>query len=533
MTATESNDVSRLNAHYVEFLKLVKMAQHHLVSGRLEAAAVYAQIAGCYAWFNHTGLFSSPELEGILGKLGGHLTPINNSRPRPSQPQEVLHVVTQVYQTGGSTQAIVCWIDQDYSRHHRVCITRQASSGLPEKILTRLNLPSDLLRLDIMRGGLLKRAAALREVASEADVILLHSHPYDIIPIIAFAGASGFPPIIYVNHCDHVFWLGASVANVVLNMRDSGQNLSIARRGIAPDRSVVMERPLSLIERNLTRNEAKRQLGVSPEQVLVVTAAAATKYHAVTPPSFLDMVVPVFERNENALLLAAGPASQGEWAAAEKRTGGRVKALGRLPDITLLHQAADIYIDSFPFASLTSLIEAGSYGTPVITYRGHPEECAVLGADTHCLDEYMRCPTDKEGLQRELSRMITDMEWRCGLGEKIKQAILETHKGDGWRAKVFKIYDIAARLDSPITLGVTKREMSSLDVLVDHIMKETGYCQGVSGAIRDNLGLLPVVQRAAAWMRLARDGAAPSARHLLPEWLLPPLARCWRFVRQC
>lgn len=532
MTATELSGVSSLDAHYAEFRTLVKLAQDHLVHGRLEVAAVYAQVAGCYAWLNHTGLFASPELENIIGKLGAHLAPVINSRSCMSPPREVLHVVTQVYQTGGSTQAIACWIEQDHGRHHRVCITRQGPSLPPEKILTRLKAPSDLLLLDAKRGSLLDRAAALRVAATGADVILLHSHPYDVVPIIAFSSVSGFPPVIYVNHGDHVFWLGTSVANIVLNMRDSGHNLTTKRRGIEAVRSVVMMRPLSLTGRNLSRDEAKRQLGASPEQVLVVTAADASKYHPIAPPSFLDMVVPVLERHKNALLFAAGPMLQDDWTVAKNRTGGRVSALGRLPNTILLQQAADVYLDSFPFSSLTSLIEAGSYGTPVITYRGHPKECAVLSADTCGVDEHMRCPSDPEEFQRELSRMITDAEWRHDLGAKIQRAIIKTHEGDTWRASVSRIYDLATRLNLPPALGVAERGIGSLDILVDLVMKKTGYSQGFSGAMRNNLGLFPVGWRIATWMCLVCDGVFPSVQNLLPEWLLPPLARWWRLVRQ-
>src|SRR5947207_1658734 len=138
-------------------------------------------------------------------------------------------------------------MEQENGRHHRVCITRQGPSRVPAKILSQLDASSDLIRLDTKPGGQLGRAAALRVAAADADVVLLHAHPYDVIPVIAFAGADcNAPPIIYVNHGDHVFWLGGSIASVVMNMRESGRLLSNTRRGIDPARSLVAVRPLRI-----------------------------------------------------------------------------------------------------------------------------------------------------------------------------------------------------------------------------------------------------------------------------------------------
>src|SRR5205823_4721291 len=67
--------IDRLDDDYREFCKLASVAQRHLSNKRLEAAAVYAQIAAQFAWFNHTGLFASWEIEALLTELGGHIKP--------------------------------------------------------------------------------------------------------------------------------------------------------------------------------------------------------------------------------------------------------------------------------------------------------------------------------------------------------------------------------------------------------------------------------------------------------------------------
>jgi hypothetical protein len=524
MTA-DAGDPQRLSAHLEDHTALVRNAQRALERDRPEAAAAWAQIAGHHAWMNHTGLFASPELEAVLAQLGARLASPTRARPVASRPQEVLHAVTQCYGTGGSTQAIACWIEQDGDRHHRVCITRQRGVAPPDKLVAPLRSPDDLIRLDTRRGGLMQRAAHLRALAAEADVVVLHSHPYDVVPVIAFAGARDLPPVVYVDHCDHVFWLGTGAAHVFMHMRDSGRLLAGARRGIDAARSTVVPRPLRPAERAVARDEAKRRLGIDPAQVLLVTAADGTKYRPVSAPGFLDLVVPMLERHDDVLLHAAGPKEDAAWRAAAERTGGRIRALGPLPDVRLLQEAADIYLDSYPFSSLTSLLEAGSLGVPAITYRGHPDACAVLGADTRGVDEWLVRASDPATFDRELEGLITDAAGRRERGARMERAIRDTHTGEGWSAAVEELYALAAEARPPTPALAVAPEAGPLDVLVDLVMTQTGFAQGALGATRDHLALLPARERVAAGTELTRSGRRPSPGNVVPEWTLARLRR--------
>lgn len=503
--------------HQAQFRALVAHAE--LAGGRRRprAAAALAQMASAYAWLNHTGVFTAPGLDDVLRGAAGHLP----AAAPVAGAVDVLHVVTQVYATGGPTQAICCWVDQDAGRRHRVVITQQGAAPMPEKLATRVSAGLGLLDLTERGGDLLDRAATLRAVADKADVVVLHTHPHDVVPILAFLD-QGQPGLLHVNHADHVYWTGASLPARFLHMRDSGRDLAHERRGIDPARSLLMARPLPTRHRTMSRSEAKRRLGVPMEDLLVVTAADAPKYEPLGERSLLDEVLPVFLSDPRARLLAAGPAPKGEWMRAEEATGGRVRALGRLPEVSVLQQAADVYLDSFPFSSLTSLLETGRFGTPCVTFRGHPPECAVLGADTPGVDEHLARPSSPDQLRASLGALLGDEDARVRVGDATAGAIVSTHTGAGWLASLESTYAAVTSSLAAVPPGgdgaaSVSEGSGALDAMVALVQARTPFHAGVADAARMSMQFLPVAARLGQWRRLATTGRPVSPMLLLDE----------------
>ena len=73
---------------------------------------------------------------------------------------------------------------------------------------------------------------------ARADIVVLHVHNMDVVPMIALAGLENRPPSMMVNHGDHQFWLGSGVVDLIVSTRDSGRQLGIDRRGVTPERSL-------------------------------------------------------------------------------------------------------------------------------------------------------------------------------------------------------------------------------------------------------------------------------------------------------
>lgn len=497
-----------IQQNFEEFRGLISQASYLVQRGNYEAAAVYGQIAASYAQVNHCGFFVSPELEQILLTIGRKAIP-TNLYPRkdtslPERPRNILHVSTHLANIGGISRLMWRWIGQDNLHSHSVALTRQAPKEVPKNLRDAVfRSQGKIYVLNDSIGGIISRSKRLRECAAAADIVVLHTWEYDVIPTIAFANKEQSPPIIYTNHGDHWFWVGALVSDVVANLRESGMRLSQERRGIEAKRNVLLPTILSPTHRELSRSEAKQQLGIDENSVMLLSIARAVKYRTVDGISFADAHVPLLKRHKQAILVVIGPGDSDEdWSAAIEQTQGRIRVLGETGDTAVFYQAADIYVDSFPFVSITSILEAGSYGVPSVSrYPYSSDACGVLGADMPGLTGNLIRVRDLQEYTAVLSRLVEDEEFRLSLGETTRSKIAATHWGSNWQRTLNDVYSYAATIPRVSATSNSMDEMflGEPDVFLPSVNKTDIHI-----VMHWHMPLMPLEQRLRLWLSLVK-----------------------------
>ena len=521
-----TGDVDVLDGNWATFGRLVALSERRLQDGRRERAAVDAMTAATFAWCNPTGVFASARLERVLARLGTTGLPPAPVRPSSSAADDrprVLHVASQLYDTGGHTQMLANWLRLDAARRHHLCVTGQQGRAVPRKITDALGGPDDLSLLDEPFRGLVDRAASLRTLAAGFDHVLLHVHPNDVVACIAFAHRpAGGPEVLLVNHADHVFWLGSTVADRIVNLRHSGAALNVERRGIAEGRNALLVRPLHLGARERTREEARAVLGIDPEHVVVASAADTYKYGAPEGESLLDVLLPVLRASPTTRLHVAGPAPDGDWAVLADE--GLGKAWGVLPEVRTLMEAADVYVDSYPFSSLTSMLEAAALDVPVLTLRKGGEEVAVLCADTPELDDHLVVARSADELASEVSSLVLDPGRRERLGAATGDAVRRAHADGAWESLVDKVLAGAGVVSGSVCGSVSgspptevPRRTGSLDRRLLEVMRH-GVGQGLTGTLDVMAPQLPWSLRVSTAVRLLRRRKARVALLLPAPW---------------
>jgi glycosyltransferase involved in cell wall biosynthesis len=519
-----------IQQNFKEFRSLVAQAKDLVQRGKYDAAAIYAEIAAFYAVGKHCGLFVSPELEFILCEIGkeaiqNKASPVQSSSLHKT-PKHILHVATSVKNIGGHSRMIWRWIQQDTECSHSLVLTRQHGADEVPPLLRKAVKDSHgkiyILNEKIGDFELIAQARRLQDIAAKADLVILHTYNFDVVPLIAFANKKQSPPVFLLDHADHLFWLGASISDAVISLRESGMYLAQERRGINTDRSILLPIILEPTQRTLSRIEAKRQLGVPEESILLISIARALKYKTIDGTSFVEAHIPLLERYKQAFLIIVGPGNTEDYSSAIQKMEGRVIVYPERADTAVFYQAADVYVDSFPFVSTTSLLEAGSYGVPLVSRFPYSDASTVLGADMPGLTGNLIRTRNLEEYTKVLSRLIEDKELRLSLCEVTRKKIVETHIGEFWQKSLQKVYTLATGKLEEIVVSDPLDQMliGEPDVFIQHIhgLPDITF----DWIIQERLPKLPITHRLRLFLELSKKHGffrRGLINLLLPYWL--------------
>jgi len=440
LTANPVN--AQVAANFDRYRRIADLARRARAAD-LDSTLAYVGAAAHSAWLHHPGFFADRDLERLAHR--GEQTPPPSQPAAKSGTEHVLHVFTQTYDIGGHTRLAERWMELDFNRDHSVVLTWQAQASTPESLATVVKSRHGHIRyLDRRPGGLSTRAARLERLAADFDYVVLHTHPSDPIPLAAFGGRKP-APVLLVNHADHVFWLGTTTADLVISIREAGKALNVARRGLAAHRNVVLPIPVQPGQIDApSMEQAKAKLGIPSDAALLLTVASAYKFTESIEPGFAALHAEILRHNPgfHHVVVGVDPGSE-PWTTALSASGGRLKAVDPTPDLESYLAAADVYVDSFPFASLTSVVEAMSRGVPCVSFDPFNGTSPVLRlGDDGDLAPYYEGP-DLTAYGEAIRDLGNHRRTRTSAGSRALDVVRSRHWGEGWMAQLENAYSAA------------------------------------------------------------------------------------------
>jgi hypothetical protein len=425
------------------------------------------KIAGFAAGF-HSGRFADGAIENRILEIGAglrDLLPETVGAPPPvmrkKNRRQVLHVSTSVSKIGGHTRFMYHWIRNDKSACHSLILTNQADEPIPSWLAEAVERSGGRLTVLQPEMTLCEKALRLRQMARESiSLAVLHHFGADVVPTIAFA-ASDCPPVAVLNHADHLFWLGSSVTDMVINLRSPGANHTAERRFVPCN--YVLPVPLPNHCTKGPRADARRMLNIDEEQIVLLSIGRAEKYRTCGSYSFVATANKILDRHPRAHLYVVGESASRIAPYLRCAIHDRLHFVGSMESPSLYHDAADIYLESFPFGSQTALLEAAMKELPVIP--AYAPLSPLLVANDDALADILHNPRSEQEYIERVGLMIRHPEQRITLGETLRKRLLADHVGDGWLKRLAGLYQETDRLvHRPRPIPISSCSTTEMDI---------------------------------------------------------------------
>lgn len=510
------------------FARLIRIAHARAAAGRHASAMEWCRAAASFATTNPTGELRSAAIERVADLVAAAALAASPDRePDPRDgPRRVLHVISEARDIGGLTRMAERWIARDAGSVSSVVVTLQPA------VIDSLRAAAEASggsATALGPGDPVAHARRLRRLGEQADIVVCHLHPGDPVPAVAFGAGYRGAPVAFFNHSDHLFWWAPTRATLIVDFRDVGAELTRRGRGYPPD---AMHRlPLLVPEPAAAPASPAHVAAFPPGSVTAVTVARAPKFQdTALRPRFSDLLSAALDDNPSLMFRAVGPLpTDAPWPALLRRHPGRIRVEGPVRDPRPFYDDADLYLDTFPFSSLTSLLEASAAGLPVVTLDGHRGLRRALGiADFAAADDDR--PGTPDAHRARIAALVRDAGERRRAGERARALHASLVPDELWLDRAEELY---ARLRESARRGAhvgAHPAPAACDGLADHALAILAIEQRVplhwmfGGGMpqfdrRDRVALAPRVLAARALWRAGRGGDA--TRRAIDRVLLP------------
>jgi len=391
------------------FDALIKLAENETTEKK---KIQLLQFASLWAVAEHTGQFSSFKIEKMLSTIADN----HHVEESTFKENTFLHVMTDALPIGGHTPLANQWIqNSNKGETHSLALLNQRNP-IPSWLKQSIKEANGEIYNIEDKSNPLSKALKLREIASSYAYIIMHVQMNDIVPCLAFSTEAFSRPIIFVNHADHIFWLGLSYIDMLANLTEAGNDFTLFKRGEVEQQ--VLPIPVSFDKDSTpSKKQILAQLNVPPHKKLILSMASAYKYKLFETYPLIDILLALSKKNPHFLFLIIGANKDSEqaWQNAYLTSNGKINAIGikQPEEVSLYKGIADLYIDSFPINSYTSFLEFAGAGVPSLSLKTEFNMLDILKEKPNI------CATSNELLQKAEEVLNQDLYSKYDLEQDI------------------------------------------------------------------------------------------------------------------
>lgn len=339
--------------------------------------------------YTSTGLYVSEKIESYLLNISQNIkADLHNEYEKNS----VLHVMTMTYDSGGHTRVVERWIENALENEvHSLFLTNQSEEEINKNLKTIIENQKGNIYYNKNNDDI-KTAIKLRQTASRYGRIVLHVHMEDIVPVLAFGTEEFKRPVLFYNHADHLAWVGVSIADKILELRDFGVNITKNKRGCSRQYKLGIPTYKPQQQSYKTRDE----LGLPKDKTIIFSCGSEFKYFPVQDINIFNLIKSITDKY-NVLFILVGITNLSQFHIEQYNINNdRLKIIGRMEHNKLMSYIynADIVVDSFPMSGATALLDAYALKKPLLS------GCSLVGQLNYIAKSQYYCETVTEMIRK-------------------------------------------------------------------------------------------------------------------------------------
>lgn len=354
-----------------------------------------------------------------------------------------MHVLTRGFNAGGHTRVVERWIKNApyYQKHSVVILSPLKNIKLPILQNNILEKNGEFILFN-ENLNIFEKSSKLRTLGMHYEIIILHTHMNDSIPIVAFGTKEFKRPVLFYNHGAHLFWIGKSICDCLLELIEKDQT-SILRRNIKnrfilgiPSEKINFQQ-LTIIE----KNNLRKKLNLPLDKKIIVTAGGENKYAKIGKEHLLPIIHKIL--NKKTILIVIGIEKNSQiWTRKNIFPMGVIDFSEGFLDYLKI---ADLYLDSYPMSGGTALIDAINCGVPALSLKS-----TILQ-----LDYFMKtsgfCLNKKDFISKA-KRILNDYTYAQQILKEEQNSLSKHQSPDIWNEKINKLLEIIPKEHSVLDL---------------------------------------------------------------------------------
>ncbi|MDM1547547.1 glycosyltransferase [Empedobacter falsenii] len=417
------------NRYLKKNIKIAKLLYHQ---GLYEDCINQIEKTAQFAWHFYSGIYRSNKLENLLNDIGSQLV-YNNSKKiirNNLGKYKIIHICSEIYETGGHTKLMYNWINVDSEHDHSIATTRLSLDQL--KNLTKFYTSSinESNLYSVKTDSKIESAKQLTNILSEGyDLIVLHTHPDDCLVNLVFSNPQLEIPVFMVNHADHVFWLGASVIDVLLQIRETNISADKLRRQLK--NQFFLPIPI-VLEENKTPNVLK--------DYKIINLLSTGSYYKYLPDgkyNFLEEMKRLVNKFQNVVVHIVGIDKDSDYALQYKHERIIYHGLINQEKLEIIEDKTDIYLEGFPTPSFMSLLKPALKKIP---FQLHYNPSLVYKLFNDDSEYYIDYPNNIEEWRKAIEKLINNEEYRSIVAQKQFEYVSQSYQLSSWKEKIAELY---------------------------------------------------------------------------------------------